>query len=416
MKLVVVCAVLLCTSTSLAFTQNIQIQAQPQTINYRENDMVIVCSITNPSQLGAVYYIELQKNSSTTFDTVVSVTTGGTPPIQWTDSTLQGRASATGNVDSPSTAQLRLTINKASVQCPTDFKMYICKMSGIASSGPVTQETSPIVLSYIVKPTAIEMPRVRVLNENFDTQDRQFPVGTAMQLACQGEVGSDASQTIRWCAQRAGEFIFTGLPQTPIHSEASQSGCIFTRSSTITYNLTSEDTFTKFLCEAGDTGLCGTGTAIQYVNITIEVSGTTNSRAVDAQSSILVPFLSGSAVGIVVIVFAIILAIIWRRYLRQQQMNERVYQNHNGRGSISNKREDHYTEPGPTEDHLYTELNSISTVTGQFANTPDNQYTELHTINRQLEIDQASLTPDHPYTALDTIQNTQTTNIPSGMQ
>lgn len=111
--------------------------------------MVIVCSITNPSQLGAVYYIELQKNSSTTFDTVVSVTTGGTPPIQWTDSTLQGRASATGNVDSPSTAQLRLTINKASVQCPTDFKMYICKMSGIASSGPVTQETSPIVLSYI---------------------------------------------------------------------------------------------------------------------------------------------------------------------------------------------------------------------------------------------------------------------------
>lgn len=137
--------------TSSAFAQNIQIQALPQTINYRENDLVIVCSITNPSQLSSVFFIQLQRNSSTTFDTVVSVTTGGTPPIQWTDTQLQGRATATGNVDSPSTAQLRLTINKASVQCPTDFKMYICKMSGYASSWPVTQETSPIVLSYIGK-------------------------------------------------------------------------------------------------------------------------------------------------------------------------------------------------------------------------------------------------------------------------
>uniref|UniRef100_A0A8W8KLM2 Ig-like domain-containing protein n=1 Tax=Magallana gigas TaxID=29159 RepID=A0A8W8KLM2_MAGGI len=403
MKLFVVCAVLLCTSSSLAFAQNIQIQALPQTITYRENDFIIVCSITNPSKLSSVFVIQLLKNSSTTFEPVVSVTTGQTPLVEWKDSTLQYRAFAKGNVDSPSSAQLRLTIDKARVQCPTDFKMYMCKMSGYASSGLVTQETGSIVLSYIVKPTVIEMPRVRILNENFDTQDRQFPVGTAMQLTCQGEVGSDASQTIRWCAQRAGEFIFTGLPQTPIFSEVSQSGCMFIRSSTITYNLTSEDTFTKFLCEAGDTGLCGTGTAIQYVNITI------------VQSSILVPFLSGSTVGIVV-VFTIILAIIWRRYLRQQQMNERVYQNHNGKGRISNKSEDHYTEPGPTEDHLYTELNSISTVIGQFAYNPDNQYTELHTINRQLEIDQASLTPDHQYTSLNAIQNTQTTNIPRLIQ
>lgn len=92
-------------------------------------------------------------------------------------------------------------------------------------------------------------------------------------------------------------------------------------------------------------------------------------------------------------------------------MNKRVYQNHNGRGPISNNNEDHYTEPDPTEDHLYAELNSISTVTGQFAFIPDNQYTELHTTrNRQLETDLASLTPDHQYTALNVIQNTQTTN------
>lgn len=75
-------------------------------------------------------------------------------------------------------------------------------------------------------------------------------------------------QTIRWCAQKVGEFTFTGLAQTPIYSESSLSGCLYTRSSTITYNLTNQDTFTQFLCESGDTGLCGTGSAIQHVNIT----------------------------------------------------------------------------------------------------------------------------------------------------
>lgn len=45
-------------------------------------------------------------------------------------------------------------------------------------------------------------------------------------------------KTIRWCARKDGEFSFTGLVQTPIHSKASPSGCQYTRSSVITYNLT----------------------------------------------------------------------------------------------------------------------------------------------------------------------------------
>lgn len=76
-------------------------------------------------------------------------------------------------------------------------------------------------------------------------------------------------QTIRWCAKKVGEFTFTGLAQTPIYSESSLLGCLYTRSSTITYNLTNQDTFTQFLCESGYNGLCGTGSAIQHVNITL---------------------------------------------------------------------------------------------------------------------------------------------------
>lgn len=156
-------------------------------------------------------------------------------------------------------------------------------------------------LSFLlVRPTLIEKPRVRILNELNDTTKRQFPVRTVLQLTCKGQIGSDPNnvriytnfrritsdnvhvfslvcyqlymlwfQTIGWCVQKENEEIFTKLDQAPLHSNASFNGSQYIRSSTITYILTSQDTFTKFLCESGDTGLCGTGRAIQYVNITI---------------------------------------------------------------------------------------------------------------------------------------------------
>lgn len=45
----------------------------------------------------------------------------------------------------------------------------------------------------LVKPTVIELPRVKILNEYNDTPNRQFPVATSVQSTCQGEVGSDGS-------------------------------------------------------------------------------------------------------------------------------------------------------------------------------------------------------------------------------
>lgn len=97
-----------------------------------------------------MFLIKLLKNSSTTFETVVFVANGQTPPIQWKDYTLQGRATAIGNIDSPSSAQLRFIIDKNSVQCPDDFKMYKCEMSGFSTdSVAVRQDTSPIIISYI---------------------------------------------------------------------------------------------------------------------------------------------------------------------------------------------------------------------------------------------------------------------------
>ena len=141
----------LCDSVS-ASSQNIQIQVLHLPVIYQENDLIIQCSITNPSQLSSVYYIQLQKNSSTGFETVVTIFKDQSPQIQWpSGSTLQNRASTAGSeINIPSSANLKITIDKSSVLCPTDFTVYKCKMAGLSTvtSDAVTQETNPINVTY----------------------------------------------------------------------------------------------------------------------------------------------------------------------------------------------------------------------------------------------------------------------------
>ena len=138
-----------------ASSQNIQIQVLPQPVIYQENDLVIQCSIINPSQLSAVYNIQLHRNSGTGFETVVAIFKDQNPQLQWpSGSTIQNRASTAGSeINTPSKAKLKLTIDKDSVLCPNDFTAYRCKMSGFSSaeSDAVTQETNPVTVTYTGK-------------------------------------------------------------------------------------------------------------------------------------------------------------------------------------------------------------------------------------------------------------------------
>ena len=137
-----------------AFPQNIELEVLPQPVIYQENDLVIQCSITNPKQISSVYYIQLLKNSSTGFDTAVAIFKDQTPQIQWPSESLQTRASAVGSeINSPNTAKLKLTIDKDSVLCPTDFTAYRCKLLGFStvSNDAVTQETNPVTVTYTGK-------------------------------------------------------------------------------------------------------------------------------------------------------------------------------------------------------------------------------------------------------------------------
>lgn len=42
----------------------------------------------------------------------------------------------------------------------------------------------------------MEMPRVRIPSESYDTPSRQFSKGTVIEITCEGQIGSDSS-TVR---------------------------------------------------------------------------------------------------------------------------------------------------------------------------------------------------------------------------
>lgn len=54
----------------------------------------------------------------------------------------------------------------------------------------------------LVEPTFMEKMRVRILGEVTDTANRKFAVGTALQLTCTGEVGSEPNNVSERRRQR----------------------------------------------------------------------------------------------------------------------------------------------------------------------------------------------------------------------
>lgn len=112
----------------VARSQNVQIQAVPTTVKYLENDLVIICSIKNPSSLKAIVSLELLRNESGSFQTIVSINQDQKP--NWINTLLERRATVYGSVNDTNTAELKFSIDKKNVLCPEDFTTYKCKTSG----------------------------------------------------------------------------------------------------------------------------------------------------------------------------------------------------------------------------------------------------------------------------------------------
>ncbi|XP_061187009.1 uncharacterized protein LOC133195162 [Saccostrea echinata] len=178
----------------LASSQNLQIQVVPQTVDIEEVDLTIVCSLNNPSKVKTLYFIQLQRN----FHLFRKCGLYYSEFKQFSRRDNVSRlnfTTATESLKPPSAAELRLPFTKENVRCPDDFKEYRCKMSGLDSTSDMIpeQESDPVKIDYRVQPNIIEIPRVRILGEQFDTNERQFEVGTALQLTCTGKIGRDPS-------------------------------------------------------------------------------------------------------------------------------------------------------------------------------------------------------------------------------
>lgn len=132
-----------------ARSQHVQIQAVPPTVKYLENDLIIICSITNPSSLIAIISLELQRNESGSFQTIVSINQDQKP--HWINTLLERRATVSGSVNDTNSTELKFSIDKKNVLCPEDFTVYKCKMSGYnytISSNYIVHDEDQITITY----------------------------------------------------------------------------------------------------------------------------------------------------------------------------------------------------------------------------------------------------------------------------
>ncbi|XP_060083754.1 uncharacterized protein LOC132563006 [Ylistrum balloti] len=235
------------------------------TLQTPASELKITCQ-PSPVGINDVNSIRIRKNTSTTdYTTIVSVTydkPSALSLLSWGTTGHQNRqgVTVTGNVDSVSGAQLVLTIAANWTTC-NDGGAYQCIMGVTLTGGSggvttddkyVTAKESP---TYTNSLSVTPLPNV---NSNY------YSVGTMMTFSCTGTVGTD-KQRHTWCYKRASDSSYTGYP-TASHINQNDDGlikenCNYKRTSTLTYNVTSADSNTTFMCEPYTGTVCGSNPA-----------------------------------------------------------------------------------------------------------------------------------------------------------
>ncbi|XP_060078211.1 uncharacterized protein LOC132557708 [Ylistrum balloti] len=326
------------TSTLLTPASELKITCQPSTV-----------SITD------VNSISIKKNTSTTDYTVlVSVSydkPSGSSVYLWGTTGHQGRqgVTVTGNVDTLAGAQLVLTIAANRTTC-TDGGAYQCQMGvtliggsgGTASDDKyVTAKESP---TYTNSLSVTPLPNVNSV---------YYSVGTVLTFSCTGTVGTD-KQRHTWCYKRASDSTYTGYPIAS-HIDQNDDGlvkenCNYRRTSTLTYNVTSADSNTTFMCEPYTGTVCGSNPPQlkSYYSIRNYVTGGSTGGQDDGGSVSN----AGTIAGVVIGVFAAILLIVLIVYF--------VVIRRRGGGETYNTKEDGSPEsaenggPAHTEGPVYS--------------------------------------------------------------
>ncbi|XP_060083745.1 uncharacterized protein LOC132562998 [Ylistrum balloti] len=247
-----------------AFGQSITITGT-STILPSSSELKITCQ---PSTVGIndVNSIAIMKNTSTTDYTVlVSVSydkSSGSSVYSWGTTGHQNRqgVTVTGNVDTLAGAQLVLTIAANWTTC-NDGGAYQCQMgvSLIGGSGGTASDDK-----YVTAKVPPTYTNPLFMTPSPDVADQYFSVGITLTLSCTGTVGSDKKMHT-WCYKRAGSDEFTVFPKGEYIDQGEdgliQDGCNYRRNSTLTYNVTSADTNTTFMCEPFSGSICGSSAA-----------------------------------------------------------------------------------------------------------------------------------------------------------
>ncbi|XP_033759241.1 uncharacterized protein LOC117341480 isoform X3 [Pecten maximus] len=288
----------------------------PSTLETPTSELRLTCT---PSSAGItdVNVISLLKNSSSTdYQTVVSVRYSkatSSSVLTWGNVVSQSRAgvTATGNVDTLSGAQLVFTIATNRTNC-NDGGAYQCNMGVTLAGGSGGVATDEKYITAKVQPistndmTVFPFPNVESV---------YYSVGSSLTFTCTGTVGSD-KKPHTWCYKRATDQGYTGYPTASDINQNDngliQSGCNYQRTSTLTYNVTNEDTNTTFMCEPFTGTVCGSNPAslITYKSIRRYSSGGTTGGQGDAGGTGGDTASAGTIAGIVIGVFAGILLII----------------------------------------------------------------------------------------------------------
>ncbi|XP_033758390.1 uncharacterized protein LOC117340738 [Pecten maximus] len=186
-------------------------------------------------------------NSMTRVVSVVLDNATGQSVLEFHDLSLKARAVIAGNITAPSSAFIMLLIPANSSVCD-DITTYRCQLTATSVADTVVSDYKDVTIYAETLPEEISPLQI---------QDSIGRICTAR------------GSSIRWCIRRYGG-LFTEYPKFDDITTSdvySVDACQNSQNSTLTYNVTSGDIETTFMCEIGNGGVCGNGIVTSQVSI-----------------------------------------------------------------------------------------------------------------------------------------------------
>lgn len=294
----------------------------------------IKCEIFKTANLFRVINIDLLRNSSKSYQNILSVSSqvNGPSVIVWQDKFLQSRATASGDVSTTS-AFMRFRLHSKQVKC-ADAATYTCRMTALLNDYSTRYEEVTIDIGTRARPNSLDSLTISPAPDS----KRRHKVGIGIQMMCSGIFGNPP-ENLRWCFKRHGETVFREYPLKSdiVYSDAVSSGyCQYRRSSTLSFTVHQEDHKAEFLCEVYNTGSCGSSMIQVRHMLQIHTNGTaselsggwTAEEMEDLGKLIALGILSALVIILIVLLVVSIIFLIRCKKQRSEENKRRIHIEH----------------------------------------------------------------------------------------